>query len=234
MNIVIPMAGEGLRLKDGFKMPKPFININNKPMFSLALQHFSTDNNFIFIVRKDHFMAEEVILKIYPNAKIIYQDEKLDGAVKTIKLVEDLINNEEPLMIIDCDVYSELNIENFIKSVKNGNDAGVVTFESLDPSYSYIKTKNAIAIEIAEKQVISNDAIGGIFFWVNGSDYVKYANILIKKNIKINNEFYVSMVLNEAVKDNKKIIPFAANQFFHLGTVKEIDNFINSHKEYNE
>jgi NDP-sugar pyrophosphorylase family protein len=233
MNIVVPMAGEGLRLKDGFKMPKPFININNKPMFSLALQHFNKDDNFIFIVRKDHAMAKDVISKIYPKAIIIYQDEKLDGAVKTIKLVEDLINNEDPLMIIDCDVYSELKIDDFINSVKKGNDGGVVTFESSDPSYSYIKTKNVFAIEIAEKQVISNDAIGGIFFWLKGSDYVKYSNILIEKNIKINNEFYVSMVLNEAVKDNKKIIPFAANKFFHLGTVKEIDLFIKENGEAN-
>lgn len=233
MNIVVPMAGQGLRLKDGFKMPKPFININNKPMFSLALEHFNKNDKFIFIVRKDHVMAQEVISKIYPNATIVYQDGKLDGAVKTIQLVEHLIDNEDSLMIIDCDVYSELNIENFIKSVLNGNDAGVITFQSAEPHYSYIKTKNVVAIDIAEKEVISNDAIGGIVFWKHGSDYVKYSKALIKNDIKINGEFYVSMVLKEAVKDNKRVIPYAANKFFHLGTIKEIDLFIKENGEGN-
>ncbi len=36
------------------------------------------------------------------------------------------------------------------------------------------------------------------------SDYVKYAEQMIKKDIRVNNEFYVCPVYNEALQDGKK------------------------------
>ena len=49
--------------------------------------------------------------------------------------------------------------------------------------------ENDIVTEVAEKNVISNNATVGIYFWKKGSDYVKYAKQMIKKNIIVNNEF---------------------------------------------
>ena len=46
----------------------------------------------------------------------------------------------------------------------------------------------------------------GIYFWKKGSDYVKYAERMINNNLRINNEFYICPVYNEAIKDKKKII----------------------------
>ena len=60
--------------------------------------------------------------------------------------------------------------------------------------------------EVAEKKPISNNATVGIYWWKKGSEYVKYAEQMIKKDIRTNNEFYVCPVFNEAIKDNKKII----------------------------
>ena len=51
-NIVIPMAGEGSRFsRVGYKKPKPFIDVNGKPMISLVLQNLSClDANFVLII----------------------------------------------------------------------------------------------------------------------------------------------------------------------------------------
>jgi hypothetical protein len=38
-----------------------------------------------------------------------------------------------------------------------------------------------------------------------GSDFVKYAEQMIQKNIRVNNEFYVCPVFNEAIEDGRKI-----------------------------
>jgi thiamine pyrophosphate-dependent acetolactate synthase large subunit-like protein len=59
--------------------------------------------------------------------------------------------------------------------------------------------------EVAEKKVISDNATVGVYFWKHGSDYVKYAEQMIAKNIRVNNEFYVCPVFNEAITDGKKI-----------------------------
>ena len=44
-----------------------------------------------------------------------------------------------------------------------------------------------------------------MYYWKHGEDFVKYAEQMIKKNVRVNNEFYVCPVYNEAIKD-KKII----------------------------
>mgnify|MGYP003331348229 CR=1 FL=1 len=231
MNVVVPMAGEGLRLKEGYKMPKPFININGEPMFNWALKSIDKDNNFIFIVRKDHSMAVKIIKDYYPNAEIIIQEGKLDGAVKTIELAEKYIDNDMPLMIVDCDISVNINMYDFITNALMSYDGAIVTFTSTDTKYSYAKTQGKKVYEVAEKKAISNDAIAGVFFWSKGSDYVKYSKALIEKDIRVNDEFYVSTVFNEAIKDNKEITFANADSFFHLGTTKELEDFIEENRE---
>ena len=58
---------------------------------------------------------------------------------------------------------------------------------------------------MAEKKPISKNATVGIYWWKKGSDYVKYAEQMIKKDIRTNNEFYVCPVFNEAIQDGKKV-----------------------------
>ena len=59
-----------------------------------------------------------------------------------------------------------------------------------------------------EKEVISNEATVGIYYWKHGSDYVKYAEQMIQKNIRVNNEFYVAPIFNEAIADDFKPVRF--------------------------
>ena len=60
------------------------------------------------------------------------------------------------------------------------------------------------------KKPISSNATVGIYWWKKGSEYVKYAEQMIK-NIRTNNEFYVCLAFNEAIKGWEEI------------TIKEID-----------
>ena len=97
----------------------------------------------------------------------------------------------------------------------------------MHPKWSYAKTdKYGNVTEVAEKKVISNHATVGIYFWKKGSDYVKYAEKMIKKNIRVKNEFYVCPVFNEAIKDNKKIIIENIEEMWGLGTPEDLEVFL--------
>ena len=51
---------------------------------------------------------------------------------------------------------------------------------------------------------------------------------MIKKNVRVNNEFYVCPVYNEAIKSNKKISIKNIKKLWPLGTndeIKEFENF---------
>jgi hypothetical protein len=84
---------------------------------------------------------------------------------------------------------------------------------------------------VAEKNVISENATVGIYFWKKGSDYVKYADQMIAANDRTNNEFYVCPVFNYAIKDNKKIRIKQIERMWGIGTPEDLKYFLENHKE---
>ena len=211
LNILIPMAGAGSRFAEaGYVFPKPLIEINNKPMIQCVIDSLKLEGNYIFIVQKEHQIKYNInsVLKILkPNCKIIELDEITEGAACTTLLAKKYIDNNNPLIIANSDQYIEWDS---IKSMYNFNskkiDGSILTFEAIHPKWSYAKVgKNNLVTEVAEKKVISKNATVGIYFWKKGSDYVKYAEQMINKNIRVNNEFYVCPVFNEAISDKKKL-----------------------------
>ena len=88
------------------------------------------------------------------------------------------------------------------------------------------KIKDGYVTEVAEKNPISDDATVGFYYWKRGSDFVKYAKQMIEKNIRVNNEFYVCPVFNEAIADGKKIKAFHIDKMWGLGTPEDLEKFL--------
>ena len=60
-----------------------------------------------------------------------------------------------------------------------------MTLKASHPKWSYVKlNEEGYAEEVAEKKPISNNATVGIYWWKKGSEYVKYAEQMIKKKYK--------------------------------------------------
>jgi hypothetical protein len=59
-----------------------------------------------------------------------------------------------------------------------------------------------------------------------GSDYVKFSERMIEKNIRHNNEFYVCPVYNQAIEDKKKIIIEDIKKMWGLGTPEDLEYFL--------
>ena len=106
-------------------------------------------------------------------------------------------------------------------------DGGIVTFESTHPKWSFAKVNNqGLVTEVAEKNPISNIATVGFYWWKKGSNFIKYAEQMIHKNIRINNEFYICPVFNQAIKDKKKIRTFNVNKMWGLGTPEDLKYYL--------
>ena len=80
--------------------------------------------------------------------------------------------------------------------------------------------------KLQKKKVISKNATVGVYYWKKGSDYVNCAETMIKKNIRVNNEFYVCPVYNEAIGEGKKIVIDKVSEMHGLGTPDDLKNFI--------
>ncbi len=238
LNILIPMAGAGSRFREaGYIFPKPLIEIDNKPMIQWVIESLKLEGNYIFIVQKEHqekYNINSVLKILKPNCKIIELDHITEGAACTTLLAKKFINSSNPLIIANSDQYI---LWNSIKSMYNFNlkkiDGGILTFEAIHPKWSYAKVdKNNMVSEVAEKKVISKNATVGVYYWKKGSDYIKYAESMIKKNIRIKNEFYVCPVYNEAIRKKKRIIIDKVKEMHGLGTPDDLNNFISKKLKY--
>jgi HAD superfamily hydrolase (TIGR01509 family) len=233
MKVLIPMAGAGSRFeKAGYTFPKPLIEINGKPMIQVVVENINVEAEYIFVVRKEHY--EKYNLKyllnlIAPNCKIVQAEGVTEGAACTTLLAKEYINNNEPLLMANSDQFVDWNSNEFLYSMQSeGIDGGILTFESIHPKWSFAKLNNdGFVCEVAEKKPISNKATVGIYYWSKGSDYVKYAEQMIKKDGRVNGEFYVCPVFNEAIEDKKKIKVFDIDKMWGLGTPEDLEVFLN-------
>ena len=235
MNVLIPMAGAGSRFVNaGFTFPKPLISIGEKPMIQLAVENLNVSANFIFIVRRDHYEAyhlESMLKIIAPGCKIIITDGVTEGACCSTLLAERYIDNDAPLLIANSDQYIEWESGAFFHAMNAPHiDGGILTFESTHPKWSYIRLdEHGNVALLREKEVISNQATVGIYYWTRGQDYVRYAKQMIAKNIRVNNEFYVAPVYNEAIADGLKFKAYAVDKMWGLGTPEDLQHFLNHH-----
>lgn len=232
INILIPMAGAGSRFADaGYSFPKPLIDINGKTMIELVVKNLGIKGNYIFLVQKEHYNKynlQETLELISPNCKIVQVDSLTEGAACTSLLAKNLIDNDNPLIIANSDQYVEWDNREFLyNSLIKNTDGSILLFKSSHPKWSYAKLNDfGLVSEVAEKKPISDNATVGIYFWSKGSDYVKYAEQMINKDIRTNNEFYICPVYNEAIEDGKKIGSFFANAMWGLGTPEDLNLFL--------
>lgn len=237
LNVLIPMAGAGSRFASvGYTFPKPLIEVRGKPMIQVVVENLNIEANYIFIVQKEHY--EKYNLKyllnvIAPDCEIVQVDGLTEGAACTTLLAKELIDNDAPLVMANSDQFVEWNSNECVYAfTADSIDGGIVTFEATHPKWSYAKLgEDGFVSEVAEKRPISNLATVGIYYWKHGSDYVKYAEQMIQKNIRVNNEFYVCPVFNEAIQDNKKIRVKNIERMWGIGTPEDLNYFLDNYKE---
>ena len=234
MNVLIPMAGAGSRFeKMGYTFPKPLIEVNGKPMIQVVVENLNIDAKHIFIVQKEHYEIYNLkyLLNLITdnNCEIVQVDGITEGAACTTLLAKQFIDNDEPLVMANSDQFLEWSSNEFMYSmVADDVDGGIVSFEATHPKWSFAKLgHDGFVTEVAEKKPISNIATVGVYYWSKGSDYVKYAEQMIEKDIRTNNEFYVCPVYNEAIGDDKKIKIFPIDKMWGLGTPEDLERYVN-------
>ena len=229
------MAGEGSRFaKEGYTFPKPLIDVNGKPMIQAVVENLDFNANYIFLVRKEHLTKyeglEDTLYRI-TNGKctIVEVDGLTEGAACTALLAKDHIDNDDDLLIANSDQIIEYSPENFnlMRELMPDVDAMVYTFEAVHPKWSFVKTNSrGIITEVAEKKPISNIATCGIYWYRKGSDFVRCAEQMINKDIRVNNEFYIAPVYNELIGEGGTLVPFYVHKMWGIGTPEDLRSYL--------
>lgn len=214
INILIPMAGEGSRFaKAGYEKPKPFIDVKGKPMIQRVLENLNYPNaKYVLVARKEHMDSEKDLVKQIEsefNATFIPIEKLTEGTACTVLFGRKYINNEQPLLIANSDQIVDVSIKDYINDcLEKKLDGSILTFidKYRDPKWSFAKlNSNGHVIEVREKEVISEFATVGIYFYSQGKLFVNAALDMIVQNDRVNNEFYTAPTYNYAIKEGAKI-----------------------------
>lgn len=238
INIVVPMAGRGSRFaNEGYELPKPLIYVHGRHMIEYVVKNISPEqeHRFIFICLQEHlekYDLEAKLNKIAPNCIIVPVKDVTEGAACTVLLAEKYIDNEDAMMIANSDQYVDININDYLDSMKE-HDGLIMTMTADDPKWSFIKyDENNFVTLLREKEVISNEATVGIYNYKHGADFVRYAKQMIDKDIRVNNEYYVAPVYNEMIEDGKKIVYYNVgsedNGMYGLGIPEDLNKFLSN------
>lgn len=233
LNIVVPMAGRGSRfIQAGYENPKPLIDIYGHPMIEYVTKNVrpKCGHRFIYVCQKEHidkFGLDKKLREMAPGCQIVTIDYITEGAACTVLLAKEYFDTEDPLMIVNSDQFVDIDINVYLNSIGD-NDGFIMTMPASDPKWSYIKyNENNKVMLVREKEVISNEATVGIYNFRHGADFVKYAQQMIRNNIRVGEEFYVAPVYNEMINAGMKTGFYnIGSNMYGLGIPEDLEAFM--------
>jgi RpiB/LacA/LacB family sugar-phosphate isomerase len=228
-NLVLPIAGKAQRFIDaGYMMPKPLILAKGKHVIDWSLESVDTSEcNLIFIVRLDHiynFSIDKILKqKFGDDITIISVDHVTQGALETCLLAGAHIDNDTPLYIYTPDVYFG---PQFNPSCVGDADGFLLTFLANSPDHSYTDiNSDGVATRVVEKEVISEHANVGLYYFKTGEMFLKYAWEAMDKKLMIKGEYYIAPIYNYMIRDGLKVTACDTEKMHILGTPATFEFF---------
>ena len=225
--VFILAGGKGLRLRPLTKnLPKPLIKIGNRSLLekilnSLFKENFNDINisvNYLhskIIDFLNHHLLKNKLIKIIKEKKFL-------GTIGSLRLLN---TNKKTILIVNSDIYTDLNFKNIIQHhFDTGSDITISVKEMLNTiPYGVIKTNRDKIISLNEKPLEK--------FLYNAGIYVINNNIiqLIPKNRK----FDAPELIKKAINKRKKITPFYVHEnWIDVGSKETLVKLDKSYKRY--
>lgn len=235
MNFIIPMAGHGARfVQAGYKLPKMLLKAHGKTLFEWSLNSLPLHlaNVVVFVGLKDHevrFELQKTIQELYPalNSKFVFLDQVTRGQAETTWFALKHCNADEPLVIFNIDTFfSSYTLAGNL--LKPGIDGVLGAFHSTENRFSFaaMDSNQLFVTEVKEKEVISDNALTGLYTFKNVHDYVETYDYHIKNNLTVKGEYYIAPMYNYLIAKGRKYIIDRADKHYILGTPDEYAQFL--------
>ncbi len=177
----------------------------------------------------DTFRIAELPGLLHPKACFVSTKGDTLGAACTALLAAERIDNDQELLVLGVNEYIETDFKPIVDGFRRRQlDSGVLTFTSIHPRYSYVKTgPDGLVQQAAEKRPISNTAAATFFWYRKGSDFVSAAKDVIRKHDHVNGLYYISPTINQLLLRQKRvgIETIKGGRYHPLKTTRQLENF---------
>lgn len=240
LNIVLPIAGRGSRFATaGYAQPKPLIPVHGEPMIAAVVRNVRPNrpHRFIFVALAEHLEhagMRTALTVAAPGCLIVPVERVTDGAACTVLLARAHIDTSDPLMLANSDQWVDLDIDDYLNTIERQRADGLImTMKADDPKWSFVGLdRSNLVTRVVEKEVISHEATVGVYNFRRGSDFVRAADRMIARNLRVNNEFYVAPVYNELIEDGARIAIYNVGRegagMYGLGIPSDLEQFLSN------
>jgi glucose-1-phosphate thymidylyltransferase len=224
MNIIIPMAGLGKRMRPHtLTVPKPLLPIAGKPIVHRLVEDIAKVcpekiDNIGFIIHPSFGKEVEESLKaiaseVGATGKIYYQHEAF-GISHALLFAKELFTGKVIVAFADTLFKADFKLDTtqdgiiWVQQVKDPSQFGVVK----------LNEKNQI-IEMVEKPsaFISDLAIIGIYYFKDGEALAREMQYLIDNNIREKGEFQFTTALANLTQKGARFIPGKVTEWLDCG-----------------
>lgn len=224
---LIPLAGSSPFFgEEAYPFPKALIEVGGKPMIQAVVENLLEIEGlqrFCFVVRSEdctRFHLDNALrLLTDGRCDIVQLPAETRGAACSCLMAIDLIDHDQHLIIANGDQIIEEELNRGMRHlISGGFDAGVITFKSVHPKWSYVRLdESGNVCETAEKNPISKNAIAGFYYFTRGSDFVRAACKSIENEMLVNDLYFIAPTLNELILENLKVgvYPLQNSEHYH-------------------
>lgn len=235
------MAGAGQRFRDaGYKLPKPLVPVDGKPMILRACEALPAARQWIFIVRRDFVQAAETIdylNETYPGCQIVQIDYLTEGQASTCALASDYLPDDAAMLIGPCDNGMLWERDRYAEITEDQTtDAIIWTFRNYPGAgrrpkmYGWVRTDGNLAKSVSTKISVSDTplkdhAVVGTFFFRRSVFFKNAYQKMVAANRRINNEFYVDELMNILIEEGLKVRVFEIDKYLCWGTPDDLKTY---------
>jgi UDP-N-acetylglucosamine diphosphorylase / glucose-1-phosphate thymidylyltransferase / UDP-N-acetylgalactosamine diphosphorylase / glucosamine-1-phosphate N-acetyltransferase / galactosamine-1-phosphate N-acetyltransferase len=233
MKVIVPMAGKGSRVAQFG--PKPFINIQSRPMVAWALESMRgiTYSQLIFVLLSEHEnlfrQIEDTGLRktVCTNSIIVLQQNLLPGQLCSVLEARQLLDTDEDILIASADTFIVSDLSKDISN-RHPNCRGLISVAELSgDKWSFARTErhSTRVVEVAEKRRISNYASTGLYYFSSGREFLAVADDVIKSGSTIRGEYYVIGVYQRYIDKGWRVDISIAREAWDMGTPEALERF---------
>jgi NDP-sugar pyrophosphorylase family protein len=243
--LVIPMAGLGQRFADeGYLLTKPLIPVSGLPMVAQAAYDLPPADHHVFVLRADMLGYADVasqLRTLYPKAIIKTIDRMTEGQACTAliglaALEDEGVKSCFPITIGACDNGSLYDIDSFDKLVNDPMVDVIVWGIRGYPNatrhpkmFGWIDAVDGQVRSVSVKAPLDNPAsdpiVIGTFTFRKFEDFRRAFDRLIARDGRINGEFYIDSMINDAIELGLQCRIFEVDSYLCWGTPNDLRTF---------
>ncbi len=229
------MSGAGKRfLNAGYEVPKQFLKLSNgKLIIDEIIENSPDADEYIFVINKDlqsNKIFSKWIESLSLNFRLFNVGERTNGQATSLNLVLKEFDFKSRLFVSPCDTVI------YDKKIKNIFDSSIdSSLLTVKPSnfhinnfehFGWVEENNGLINVKCKEQpndFNNSNVILGFFYFKNKEIFQFGYEKLVKNEEKINEEYYIDLVVNYLVANEYNVHEMVINKFISFGTPEEYE-----------